>query len=77
MRRLALAIALACVLSGVVRAGEIPSTGLIAPPPPPPTAPGEMPGTGSTVRGDIPTTGAPEESGTVLTIILTFISIGR
>ena len=71
MRRLALAIALACVLSGAARAGEMPSTGLIAPPPPPPTAPGEMPGTGLTVLG------ASEEPDTVLTIILTFISIVR
>jgi hypothetical protein len=31
MRRLALAIALACVLSGVAYAGEIPSTGVAAP----------------------------------------------
>ena len=29
MRRLALAIAFACVLSGLARAGEIPSTGVI------------------------------------------------
>ena len=70
MRRLALTTALACVLSGVVRAGEIPSTGLIAPPPPPTT-------TGMTAPGDIPINGAPDEPSTVLTIILTFISIVR
>jgi len=33
MKRLALAIALACVLSGSALAGEIPSTGAPAPPP--------------------------------------------
>jgi hypothetical protein len=67
MRRLTLAIALACVLSGVARAGEIPTTGAPAPP------------TGSTVTapGEIPTTGGTEaeESSTLLTIVLTVISI--
>ena len=78
MRRLALAIALACVLSGAARAGEMPSTGSPAPTTPSTvTAPGEMPGTGSTVPGEIPINGAttPEESSTLLTIILTFIGI--
>ena len=59
MRRLVLAVALACVLSGVARAGEISSTGVVAPPPP--------------TTGEIHSTGAT--SSTVLTIILTFISI--
>ena len=69
MRRLALAIALACVLSGVARAGEIPSTGVIAQPPP----------NTVTAAAEIPTTGAtaPEDSSTLLTILLTFISIVR
>ncbi len=69
MRRLALAIALACILSGVARAGEIPTTGAVAPP---------TPGT-ITVAGEIPTTGGtvPEGSNTLLTIILTFVSIVR
>lgn len=69
MRRLALAITLACVLSGVARAGEIHPTGVVAPPPPPPstvTAAGEIPGTDAT---------APQD--TVLTIILAIISIVR
>ena len=83
MRRLALAIALACVLSGAVSAGEIHSTGVVAPTPTPSTvmAPGEIPSTGgastsstTTAGGEIPAT-APEESGTLLTIILTLISI--
>jgi type 1 fimbria pilin len=67
MRRLALAMAMACVLSGAARAGEIPSTGVAAPPPPcTVTATGEV----------VPTscTPAPQESSTVLTIILTLIT---
>lgn len=71
MKRLALAIALACVLSGAARAGEIHPTGAVAPPPPPPST--------VTAAGEIPTTGdpAPEDSSTLLTIILTLISIVR
>jgi hypothetical protein len=76
MRRLALAMTLACVLSGVVRAGEIPTTGAV----------GEIPSTGVRTTGEIPTSGvigeihtpgqsAPEESSTVLTVILIVISI--
>jgi len=70
MRRLALVVALACVLSGVARAGEIHSTGAVAPPPPPPPM---------TMTGEIHTTGptAPQPSSTLLTFILTFIIIGR
>ena len=71
MRRLALAIALACILSGAARAGEMPSTGVAAPPPPSTvTAAGEIPTTGLTAPGEISSTG-----GAVLTIILTLISI--
>ena len=79
MRRLALAVALAFVLSGVVRAGEISSTGVVVPPPPPPStvlaAPGVMDSTGATAPGEIHPTGAPQESDTVLTIIMAIISI--
>jgi len=69
MRRMALAIALACVLSGVARAGEIHSTGVVAP----------QPSGTVTTTGEMPTTGAtvPQPSSTVLTIILTIISIVR
>ena len=69
MRRLAFAIALACVLSGVARAGEIPSTGATAP----------QPSNSVVTAGEIPTTGetAPEASNSVLTIILTILSIVR
>ena len=67
MRRLAFAIALACVLSGGVRAGEIHPTGVVSPPPS---------GTVTAVA-EIPTTGAtaPEASNSVLTIILAFLDI--
>lgn len=69
MRHLALAVLLACVLSGTARAGEIPSTGVVAPPPPNTVA----------TTGEIPINGAtaPEASSTLLTIILTLLSIGR
>jgi len=71
MRHLALAVALACVLSGAVCAGEIHIPGAVAPPPPSTTS-GETPGT---APGEVHTTVGPGESGTVLTIILTVISI--
>ena len=80
MRRLALAITLACALSGMVRAGEIHPTGAVAPPPPPPAgaaAAGEIHITGATAPGEIHSTGAPQESDTVLTIILTIIGFVR
>jgi hypothetical protein len=69
MRRLALAIFLACALSGGARAGEIHPTGVIEPPAP----------TTVTTTGEIHTTEAPEPqaSSTVLTMILTLISIVR
>ena len=82
MRRLTLAIALACVLTGMVRAGEIPTTGAVTPSTPCTvtadgaihgtcaTTPGEIPSTGETAPGEIPTTGEA-----ALAIILTIISI--
>lgn len=75
MRRLAIAMALACVLSGAARAGEIPSTGATAPRPPC-TVPATGT-TGATAPGEIltPCATTPQESSTVLTIILTLISI--
>jgi hypothetical protein len=68
MRHLALAIALACVLSGLARAGEIHTTGAVAPPPP---------GTSTTTAGEIHSTGVEttQDSVTVVTIILTLIEI--
>ena len=80
MRRLALAIALACTLSGAARAGEIHTTGAVAQP-----TPGEIHSTGG-VAGEIPTTGVVTtdeisstggDSTTVLAIVLTLISIVR
>lgn len=80
MRRLALVIALSCTLSGAARAGEIHSTGVVASPQPS-TLPiaGEIHTTGAVIAGEIPSTGAtvPQPSSTLLTIILTFINIGR
>ena len=76
MRRLALAIAMTCVLSSVVCAGEIHSTGAVGEiPTSGAPAPGEIPSTGVSTIGEIQTTGAPQESSTALTIILTLISI--
>ena len=79
MRHLAMALALACVFSGVTRAGEIHSTGAIA-------APGETPGTGMATGGEIPpangmgenhNTGATasDASDALLATILTLIDI--
>jgi|GEM_PF-1138293 len=84
MRRFALAVALACVLSGVARAGEIPTSGVTSPTEGTVTVAGEIPTTGGTAPstpgtapGDVPTNGGTqaEDSSTVLTIILTFIGI--
>ena len=68
MKRLALIGVLTCVLSGVARAGEIPSTGATAQQPPPSV----------TTTGEVPSTGATTPpSSAVLTIILTIINIVR
>ena len=79
MSRLALAIALACVLSGMAHAGEIHSTGAVAPPTPGEIhttgAAGEIPTTGLVTTGEIPSTGG--DPTTVLGIILTLISSVR
>lgn len=77
MRRLALAFSLACVLSGVAYAGEIPTTGAVSSPTPNTMTAGEIPTTGVATAGEIHTTGAiaSEDSSTALTIILTIISI--
>ena len=84
MRRLILAVVLACALSGIARGGEIPTTGVTPPPPPPPASseliPGEIHPAGATapIAGEIHSTGAtttPEPDSTLLTIILMMISI--
>ena len=65
MKQLMLAAALACALSSIAFAGEIPSGG--APAPPPATIAGEIP------SGGVPT---PADSDSLLvTAILTIISI--
>jgi hypothetical protein len=74
MRHFALALVLACVLSGTAFAGEIPTTGGLAPQPSSSAVKtGEIPTTGA-LTGKFPSTG---EGPTVLTIILTLISIVR
>ena len=77
MRRFALTIALACVLSVVAHAGEIPTTGVIATPTPSPAkAYAEIHTTGVVTAGEIPGSGEPApEFSTTLTVILTLISI--
>ena len=64
MRRLALAFALACVLSGAAAAGEIPSGDRAPQGPCTVTTTGGTPGTCTT---------APQDSTTLLTIVLTLI----
>jgi hypothetical protein len=73
MRRLALAVVLACTLSAVAHAGEIHPTGAVASPSPSPIP------SAVTTTGDVPTNGAtaPQDSSTVVEIILTLISIVR
>jgi hypothetical protein len=70
MRQLAIAVLLACMLSGTARAGEVPSTGAV----------GSQPSSSAGVTGEIRTSGTPAPCGdstSVLTIILTLISIVR
>ena len=77
MKRLLLAITLACVLAGTALAGEMPGVGAsvlgnvptagssTVPPPPP----GEMPGTGGSA------TSTETGSGLVTTVLLTIITL--
>lgn len=69
MRRLTLAVVLACALCGIARGGEIPSTGIISPPPPPESS---MSTSGDTIPTDATTL---DSSDALLTTILTVISI--
>ena len=66
MKRFALAIALACVLSGTALAGEIHSTGAPAP------APGDIPSTGAPA-----TSGATHGPGIATAVILAILSLVR
>lgn len=70
MRRLTLAVVLACALCGIARAGEVPTTGLVAPPPPPNPV---------IISGEVPSTGATtlEQATNVLATVLTIISSVR
>ena len=76
MRHFALALVLACVLSGTASAGEIPTTGATSPQPSNSVVTsGEIHTTAAAVAGDIPSTGG--DSTAVLAIILTLISSVR
>lgn len=83
MRHLALAVVLACMLSGTAWAGEIP-TGDRTPPSGSTSVvtPGEIPTSDWTtppLSGEIPSgdAPAPQASSTLLALLLTLISIGR
>jgi hypothetical protein len=69
MRHLALALVLACMLSGTAAAGEIPTTG----------APAPHASSSVVTPCEIPTPDAtaPDTSSTLLTIIVTLLTIGR
>jgi hypothetical protein len=71
MKRFALAIALACALTGTALAGEIHTTGVQEPDPPVASSPAAPAST-----GEIHTTGATQESSDMLaSVILTFIGL--
>jgi hypothetical protein len=76
MRHFALALVLACVLSGTALAGEIPTSGATAPQPTPSPVVtiGEI-HTTEAIAGEVPSIGG--DSTTVITIILTLISTVR
>lgn len=70
MKRFAMALVLACALSGTAMAGDVPSTGIVSPPPPPPNATAQfdnIPSTDSTSPGDMPTCG--------LAVLLTILDL--
>ena len=70
MKRFAMALVLACALSGTAMAGDVPSTGFVSPPPVPPNETaqfGNIPNTDSTSPGDVPTCG--------LSILLTILDL--
>lgn len=72
MKRFAMTLALACALSGTALGGNVPSTDFVPPPPPPPGAaqtasPGEIPSTGFTSPGEMPTCG--------LSVLLTILDL--
>jgi hypothetical protein len=76
MRHFALALVLACVLSGTALAGEIPTSGATAPQPTPsPVVTAGENHTTDVLAGEVPSTGG--DSTTLLGIILTLISSVR
>ena len=75
MRHLAIALLLACMFSGTARAGEVPSTGVVAPQPSSSVVTTGEIHTTDVVTVEIPTTGG--DSATVLTIILNLLGIVR
>lgn len=84
MRRLALAVVLACVLSGTSTAGEIPTTGVPAPQTSSSVVTtGEIPSSDRTLQlsstGEIPSSDRTESesSAIVLAILLSIFSIAR
>ena len=81
MRQFGLALVLACVLSGTVSAGEIPTTGATSPQPSGlVVTAGEIHTTDSVaIASEIPSTGAtaPQDSTAILTLILSLLSIVR
>ena len=81
MRHFGLALVLACVLSGTVSAGEIPTTGATSPQPSSSVVTaGEIHTTDAVaIASEIPGTGAtaPQDSTAILTLILSLLSIVR
>ncbi len=75
MKRFALAIALACVLSGSALAGDIATPGAPAPSNPPP--PGEMGNGGSLAPGDMGSGGVVGDMGNggAATVLLTLLDL--
>lgn len=71
MKRLVMAIALSCLLSGLALAGEVPS---VVPAPPPP--PGPTQATTPTSPGEIPTSGSADQiSDAALSALLTVLGL--
>src|SRR5215470_13268495 len=81
MRHFGLALVLACVFSGTVSAGEIPTTGATSPQPSGSVVTaGEIHSTGAfAIAGEVLGTGAttPQDSTAILTLILTLFGIVR
>lgn len=67
MKRIMVTIALTCVLSASVLAGEVPTVGVTPPPPPPPDG---IQATSTSALGDVPSVGFTQEvTETALSLI--------